>query len=74
MPHVAPPPPPQHTKTKPGAKPAQTVKPLETSGGGYSGSKSHRTAGLAVAILGLGAGLALLLKIELGRILASPRR
>ena len=71
---VAPPPPPQHAKTKPARKPTQKVKPLETSDSGYSGSKSHRTAGLAVAILGLGAGLALLLKVELGRILASPRR
>jgi hypothetical protein len=61
-------------KTKPVHKPAQKVKPLETSGASYSGSKSHRTAGLAVAILGLGAGLAFLLKVELARILASPRR
>jgi hypothetical protein len=71
---VAPPPAPQHAKTKPVPKPTQKVKPLETSGASYSGSKSHRTAGLAIAILGLGAGLALLLKVELGRILASPRR
>jgi hypothetical protein len=71
---VAPPPPPQHAATKPARKPTEKVKPLETSDSGYSGSKSHRTAGLAVAILGLGAGLALLLKVELGRILASPRR
>jgi hypothetical protein len=55
-------------------KPTQKLKPLETGGAGYSGSKSHRTAGLAAAIVGIGAALALLLRVELGRILASPRR
>jgi outer membrane biosynthesis protein TonB len=72
--HTPPPPPAPQVKPKPAHKPAAKVKPLETSGSGYSGSNSHRTAGLAVAILGLGAGLALLLKVELSRILASPRR
>jgi hypothetical protein len=73
--HTATPPPAPQVKPKPNLhKPTQKLKPLETGGAGYSGSKSHRTAGLAAAIVGIGAALALLLRVELGRILASPRR
>ena len=72
--HTVPPPAAPQVSAKPTREADEKVKPLETSGTGYSGSKSHRTVGLAIAILGLGAALALLLEIELGRILASPRR
>jgi large repetitive protein len=75
---VAPPPPAQHAKPNPKPKPVheakEKVRPLETTDSGYAGSKSYRTAGLLIAILALGAGLAIFLRIELARILASPRR
>jgi hypothetical protein len=52
---------------------ASVGKPLEAASK-YVGSDPKKTAGLVIAILGIGAALAFLIKIELGRILASPKR
>ena len=81
--NVAPPPaatkpkpvePPRKPKPSPRPEIAGAIdKPLEATSK-YVGSNRRKTAGLLFAILGLGAALALLIKIELGRILASPRR
>jgi methionine-rich copper-binding protein CopC len=76
---AAAPPTQKEPSTKPEArkqeKPAKTrpLQPLET-GSGYVGSRSHRTMGLLVVLLGMGIALGLLIKIEMGRMLASPRR
>ena len=47
-------------------------KPLEIAGS-YAGSKPGRSIGLGVALLVLGAGLAFLIKLEIGRLLATRR-
>jgi hypothetical protein len=60
------------TKTKTQDSPVKT-RPLETASG-YVSSKPGRTAGLVIVLLGMGLALAFLIKIEMGRMLASPRR
>jgi hypothetical protein len=69
------------------APPARTSKPepkkqaphaksgaLETAGGSVSSSKRGHTALLVLILFSLGAAIAFLIKIEMGRMLASPRR
>jgi hypothetical protein len=72
---VSPPPAPANT-SKPGSKkhasPAKT-RPLETAAG-YVSSKPTRTGGLVLVLIAMGAALAFLIKIEMGRMLGSPRR
>jgi hypothetical protein len=52
---------------------ASVGKPLEAASK-YVGSNPTKTIGLIAVILGIGGALAILIKIELGRMLASPRR
>jgi hypothetical protein len=67
--------------------PARTSKPepkkqashaksgaLETASGYVSSSKAGHTALLVLILFALGAAIAFLIKIEMGRMLASPRR
>jgi hypothetical protein len=69
------------------APPARTSKPepkkqaphaksgaLETASGSVSSSKTGHTALLVLILFSLGAAIAFLIKIEMGRMLASPRR
>ena len=65
--------PPPRQKSKPSPETASVGKPLEAASK-YAGSNPKKTAGLVLAILGIGAALAFLIKIELGRILGSPKR
>jgi hypothetical protein len=60
-------------KTKPAPKVISASKPLEAASDKYSSSGSSRTAGFVVVLLGLGAALAVLIKVELGRILSTKR-
>jgi len=55
------------------ATPPKT-RPLETASGYVSSEKSRRTIGLLIVLLCLGAALAFLIRIEMGRMFASPRR
>jgi hypothetical protein len=87
---LAPPPPPSKeapprtvTKPKPAAPPRRKPKPSEVTASvgkpleaasKYVGSNPTKTIGLIAVILGIGGALAILIKIELGRMLASPRR
>jgi methionine-rich copper-binding protein CopC len=64
-----------HT-SKPEAKkqaPRAKARPLEAASG-YVSSKPGRTVGLVIVLLGMGAAIAFLIKIEMGRMLGSPRR
>lgn len=62
---------------RPEAKPAPKVRPagklLEAASSKYSSSGSSRTAGFVVILLGLGGALAVLIKVELGRMLSTKR-
>ena len=60
------------TKPRPHHKARKAMK-LETAAS-YASSKPHHTVGLIALLLGLGGGIALLIKVELARILASPSR
>jgi len=63
---------PESRKQKP--KPsALRARALETASG-FVNSKPGRTMGLIVVVLGIGAALAFLIKVEMGRMLPSPRR
>jgi methionine-rich copper-binding protein CopC len=71
-PDASTPPPAVEAKSKTRA-PRSESRPLETASG-YVSSKPGRTAGLMIVLLGMGLALAFLIKIEMGRMLASPRR
>jgi hypothetical protein len=58
--------------TKAPASPPK-ASPLQTASG-YASSKPRRTAGFLIVLLGMGAAIAFLIKIEMGRMLASPAR
>ena len=60
-------------KSEPTPETASVGKPLEAASK-YVGSNPGKTVGLVVVILGIGGALAFLIKIELARILASPKR
>ncbi len=61
-------------RAKPKPKSSVSVSPPLEAASEYVSSDPMRTVGLIILILGLGGAIAFLIRVELARILASPRR